>query len=110
MQEVAGTAKDATCIEAGKEADKKCSRCDVTETGTEIAIDPDAHSLTGDITETQAPTCTAVGKGTQKCELCSSDVEVEIPMIDHVDEKNNDTQDATHDGKCDVCGGDMPTT
>lgn len=98
----------ATCTTVGK-GTQKCSVCG-QDVEVEIAIDPNAHSLTGDITVTQDATCTVAGKGTQKCELCNSDVEVEIPMIDHVDEKNNDTQDATPDGKCDVCGGDMPTT
>ena len=98
LQEVADTAKAATCTEKGKEADKKCSRCEYTETGADI--DALGHNLVGDITETQAPTCTAVGKGTQHCDRCNTEVEVEIPMIAHVD--------ANEDGKCDVCNGDMP--
>lgn len=36
-REVAGTAKAATCKEAGKEADKKCTRCGDVITGAEIA-------------------------------------------------------------------------
>ena len=34
--EVAETAKAATCLVAGKEADMKCSRCDDVKTGAEI--------------------------------------------------------------------------
>ena len=36
-QEVAGSAKAATCKEAGKEADRKCTRCGDVITGAEIA-------------------------------------------------------------------------
>lgn len=106
LQEVADTAKAATCTEKGKEADKKCSRCEYTETGADI--DALGHNLVGEITVTEASTCTAVGKGTQHCDRCNTEVEVEIPMIAHVDDKTNGTETMTPDGKCDVCGGDMP--
>ncbi len=51
------TAEAATCLDAGKEADKKCSRCDSVETGAELAAlghDEIRH-------EAQAPTCTEIG-------------------------------------------------
>ena len=35
-QEIEGSAKAATCTEAGKEADKKCSRCEYVVAGAEI--------------------------------------------------------------------------
>lgn len=99
MQEVADSAKAATCTEAGKEADKKCSRCEETTTGA--TIDALGHNLVGDVTETQAPTCGAAGKGTQHCDRCNTDVEVEIPATgNHVDENS--------DSKCDNCGADVP--
>ena len=58
--EVEGTAKEATCTAKGKEADKKCSRCEAVQTGKEIEIDPNNHTNV-EKTEAKAATCTKDG-------------------------------------------------
>ena len=58
--EVEGTAKEATCTAKGKEADKKCSRCEAVQTGKEIEIDPNNHTNV-EGTEAKAATCTEAG-------------------------------------------------
>ncbi len=58
--EVEGTAKEATCTAKGKEADKKCSRCEAVQTGKEIEIDPNNHTNL-EKTEAVAATCTEAG-------------------------------------------------
>ena len=58
--EVEGTAKEATCTAKGKEADKKCSRCEAVQTGKEIEIDPNNHTNL-EKTEAVAATCTKDG-------------------------------------------------
>lgn len=67
MQVVDGTAKDATCTEAGKEADKKCSRCEYTEPGATI----DAKGHIEEVIPAVEATCTTAGStaGT-KCSVC----------------------------------------
>lgn len=46
MKDVAGTAKEATCKEDGKQADKKCEHCTNTQTGATISKDTVAHTYT----------------------------------------------------------------
>ena len=58
--EVEGTAREATCTAKGKEADKKCSRCEAVQTGKEIEIDPNNHTNL-EKTEAVAATCTKDG-------------------------------------------------
>ena len=58
--EVEGTAKEATCTAKGKEADKKCSRCEAVQTGKEIEIDPNNHTNV-EKTEAKEATCTEAG-------------------------------------------------
>ena len=58
--EVEGTSKEATCTAKGKEADKKCSRCEAVQTGKEIEIDPNNHTNL-EKTEAVAATCTKDG-------------------------------------------------
>ncbi len=68
-QDVPGTAKAATCTEAGREADKKCSRCGDVVTGAEIpAAGHDYQTVEG---TAKAATCTEVGKeADKKCSRC----------------------------------------
>ena len=105
MQVVDGTAKDATCTEAGKEADKKCSRCNYTEPGA--TIDAKGHKYTSVVT---APTCTEQGYTTYTCGKCGDSYvadykdatghsEVEIPAV----EATCTTAGSTAGTKCSVC-------
>ena len=59
-KDVAGTAKAATCNEAGKEADKKCERCGDVITGTVIAKTTD-HKWKA-----------ATGYDPKTCEICGA--------------------------------------
>ncbi len=74
------TAKAATCLNAGKEADKKCSRCDSVETGAELAAlghDEVRH-------EAQAPTCTEIGWDAYvTCSRCDYTTYAEIVALGH---------------------------
>ena len=81
--EVAGSAKEATCTEAGKEADQKCSRCGDVITGKEIkALGHDYQEVAGSAVE---PTCTEAGKeADQKCSRCDDVIEgKEIKALGH---------------------------
>jgi len=82
-QEVADTAKAATCTEAGKEADKKCSLCGDVVTGAEIpALGHDYQEVAD---TAKAATCTEAGKeADKKCSRCEDVVAgAEIPALDH---------------------------
>ena len=74
-EEVEGTAEAATCETAGKEADKKCSRCDSTITGN--VIEALGHDW-GDWTVFKKATCTEAGVETR---VCRND-------INHVESRN----------------------
>ena len=72
--EVEGSAVAATCEIAGKEADKKCSRCDSLIEGTVIAaLGHDYHEVEGSAV---AATCETAGKeADKKCSRCDSLIE-----------------------------------
>ncbi len=74
MQDVEGSAQAATCTEAGKEADKKCSRCDDTIIGS--AIDALGHDHSVVLNDTAvAATCTEAGKeADKKCSRCDDTI------------------------------------
>ncbi len=78
-QEVAGSAKEATCTEAGKEADKKCSRCEDIITGATIAA---LNHDWGDWTQTKAPTCKTKGEEEKLCKRDPSHKETREVDID----------------------------
>jgi len=66
---VAGSAKDATCTEDGKEADQKCSRCQDVKTGKTIAAL--GHNYEEVAGSAKDATCTEDGKeADQKCSRC----------------------------------------
>ena len=68
--EVEGTAEEATCTAKGKEADKRCSRCGVVQTGKEIEIDSNNHTNL-EKKEAVAATCTEAGNNEYwHCEVC----------------------------------------
>ena len=101
MQVVDGTAKDATCTEAGKEADKKCSRCNYTEPGATI----DAKGHIEEVIPAVEATCTTAGStaGT-KCSVCGVIIVAPetIPAKGHsynYTYNNNDT----HTKACENC-------
>ena len=86
--EVEGTAKEATCTAKGKEADKKCSRCEAVQTGKEIEIDPNNHDYSIEVEGTaKEATCTAKGKEADKkcsrCEAVQTGKEIEIDPNNH---------------------------
>ena len=60
-KEVADTAKEPTCTEAGKEADQKCSVCEDVKTGAEIKATGHGEAV-ADKDSAVAPTCTEAGK------------------------------------------------
>lgn len=101
MQEVADSAKEPTCTEAGKEADKACSRCDFIEEGA--TIDAKGH------TEVEIPavdeTCTTAGStaGT-KCSVCDVIIIAPetIPAKGH-SFKYTYNNDGTHTKACENC-------
>ena len=66
--EVEGTAKEATCTAKGKEADKKCSRCEAVQTGKEIEIDPNNHT---NVEGTEAKEATCTNDGNEAYWYCS---------------------------------------
>ena len=76
--EVPGTAKEATCMEPGKEADMDCTRCDSTQTGKEIP--PLGHKWdAGKVTK--KPTATATGIKTFTCTRCKATRTEVIPKL-----------------------------
>ena len=108
-KDVPNTAKKATCLEKGKEADQKCSRCPSKITGREInALGHDYQDVAG--TDIKV-TCTSDGKeADQKCSRCESiingkvikaqgHIEVDIPaQTPTCTEKGH-----TAGKKCSVC-------
>ena len=79
---VAGTAKEATCTEDGKEADQKCSRCEDVKVGATIK----AKGHIEEIIPAVAATCTEKGKTAgKKCSVCNDILEAqkEIPAFGH---------------------------
>ena len=76
-EEVAGTGKPATCTESGKEADRKCRRCDDMITGAEIPAP--GHSWSEwKVTEA------AEGEETRTCSRCNENETRIIPNHEHV--------------------------
>ena len=68
-KDVEGTSKEATCTEAGKEADQKCSRCGDEKEGA--VIDALGHDYKTVAESAKDPTCTEDGKeADQKCSRC----------------------------------------
>jgi len=109
-QEVANTAKAATCTEAGKEADKKCSLCNDVVTGAEIpALGHDYQEVAD---SAKAATCTEDGKeADQKCSRCEDVIPgAKIPATGHKEEtvaakEATCTEKGLTEGKkCSVCG------
>jgi len=108
-QEVADSAKAATCTEAGKEADKKCSLCGDVVTGAEIP----ATGHTEETVDGKEATCTATGltEG-KKCSVCGEVLvaQEEIPATGHTEEtvaakEATCTETGLTEGKrCSVCG------
>ena len=87
--EVEGTAKEATCTAKGKEADKKCSRCEAVQTGKEIEIDSNNHTY-GEVEYTWSDDYTAC---TAK-RVCNNDA-------NHVEtEEATVTSEATQEATC----------
>ena len=80
---VEGSAVAATCVAAGKQADKKCSRCEDTITGEVIpALGHDYKDVEGSAVEA---TCEAAGKqADKKCSRCEDTITGEtIPALGH---------------------------
>ena len=73
----------ATCKNGGYVLEK-CENCRNERKVNETSVV--GHKET--YTELVAPTCTSVGKGVYVCEWCKAEREVEIPMHDHVYEKD----------------------
>ena len=70
MAEVEDSAKEPTCAEAGKEADKKCSVCGHEETGEEIPA-TGKHTMTEIPDTAKEPTCAEAGKeADMECSVC----------------------------------------
>ena len=74
-QEVPGTAKKASCTEAGKEADKKCSVCNKEEIGKEIP--PLGHDYGPEVIVVKP----GVGKDGRKECTCSRCSDVKVTVI-----------------------------
>lgn len=103
LQVVTGTAKNPTCTEAGKEADKKCSRCDYKENGATI----NATGHTEVIDKAVAPNCTETGLTEGKhCSVCNEVLVAQtvIPAKGHT--WGDWVYDANKQEKrsCNVCG------
>ncbi len=82
MKDVENTARAATCTEAGKEADQKCTRCDHTETGAEIKAL--GHDFAAEFTVDKEATCTEKGSKSRHCARCDATTDVtEISTVDH---------------------------
>ena len=109
-QEVADSAKAATCTEPGKEADKKCSRCDDVVTGAEIpALGHDYQEVAD---SAKAATCTEAGKeADKKCSRCDDVITgAEIAALGHKPKKV-EAKEATTEAEgnieywtCETCG------
>lgn len=81
-KEVENSAKLSSCSEEGKEADKKCTRCDSVVEGKKI--DRIAHKE--EMIQEVAPTCTAKGSTAgKKCSVCGTVIVApkEIPALGH---------------------------
>ncbi len=101
------TAQEPTCADAGKEADKQCSRCDAVQTGVEIPA-TGVHTYHDVVT---APTCTEQGYTTHTCTVCGdSYVDTYVDMTEHTEETISAvaptcTETGLTEGKkCSVCG------
>ena len=95
-QEVSGSAIAATCTEAGKAADMKCSICDHVITGAEIP----ATGHTEEILPEVPATCTESGKTEgKKCSVCGSTLTAQetVPALGH------DYQDVAGSAKAATC-------
>lgn len=70
MAEVPGTAKAPTCVDKGKEADKKCKNCVYTEEG-EVIDATGKHTMVEDPASAEEATCAEAGKEADKeCSVC----------------------------------------
>ena len=98
--EVEGTAEEATCTAKGKEADKRCLRCGVVQTGKEIEIDSNNHDYSIEVEGTaKEATCTAKGKEADKkcsrCEAVQTGKEIEIDPNNHTNVEKTEAKAAT---------------
>ena len=94
---VSGTAKEATCTEAGKKADQKCSRCQKVVTGDTIAkLGHNYQDVSG---TAKAATCTTAGKkADQKCSRCQN-----VVTGDTIAKLGHNYQDVSGTAKAATC-------
>ena len=103
---VEGTAKAPACTTDGKDADKKCSRCNEIVTGIRI---PATGHVSDKGTVTENPTCAADGTKEYKCTACGATVKTET-LGKNAHTYTNKVTPATiaKDGKivtaCTICG------
>ena len=93
-EDMAGTARVATCTEPGKEADRRCSRCDEVTDGKTI---PASGHDWGEWIETRRATETEEGEETRTCKNDPGHTETRtIPMAEHVHLRSHvDAKEAT---------------
>ena len=87
MAEVADTAKEPACAEAGKEADMKCSVCGHEETGAEIPATGEHTPGEPERINEVAATCYQEGSYDEvvKCTVCRSELSKESKIIEKTD-------------------------
>ena len=114
MHDVADTSIEATCTESGKEADRKCSRCDHEETG---AVIPEKGHTEGAATRANEVAATCEAEGTYdevvNCTVCDEELSHVTTTIDahgHTWDTGKVTTEATITAEgvktftCNVCG------
>ena len=108
-KDVAGSAVAATCTKDGKEADKKCTRCDAHIDGKTI----EATGHKAKVIPAVEPTCTESGRTAgKKCSVCGEILETQekIPAKGHTVESISAVEPTctepgmTAGKKCSICG------
>ncbi|MCM1023521.1 MAG: hypothetical protein NC395_05615 [Prevotella sp.] len=87
LEEVPGSAKDPTCAEEGKKADKKCKNCNYTEPGEVIPATKN-HTPGEPVREVvKSATCTEEGSYNEviKCSVCGKILETTTGVIEKLD-------------------------